>query len=1118
LKKGLMMSVKDLGADDGTSNEDLLESLRENHEHPDLLKQTMVRIQQLFNDEEDETDGGDVENERSTASKLIHEIKDVMDSYREDASVLFAAAGALWRMSADSAIRKEEIVQEGLAGMLVNGLNRNQEDHEFAEQVLGTLTSLATSCGKNAAALAQAGCIDSVLEAIEKHQQWSGVLEWGCRCLYNLIHCNYSDDEDMETEIQKNMVTIEEAGGIAILVSAMKQHVNESVVQLWSLKLLHCLQRRSDDVRVQRVRKKMYDADFLPVAIKVLRARSASIEVFCLASELICTLLTMNEEPDPEAFDVVAECAPSIARVMAKETEEVAVQRAGCRLLSMLTIADGSERLSALKDYGAFRAIKNALERLLRDAGVVESGAWALWKLSTIPSSFESTEVNSALRVMDGAAIINAESRILRLCICGFVTNTFGAVAEVDISTFPISVVSQVFETNPQDGILCEHAACALARLGATFPDMVLEVMQNMNVQGIVDVCSHSSLTAKENIYSLLMVASSASSDFRESLLSSGLLTVLATDLEEAEGASFNDVLLNLVATLVRSEASDALTVPEDLVDAITSLVGSEKFEGSLRQKSFTAFRNLLLAPNVSFRLDGLVQELQAITDESSCTHEIRLEVCRLIMLMARRSQVEGSVALTDMFRCVVKVLSRYNDRNAEYHPDIHCVGAAAVSAITGKIKQTPIQVDHEMVGTIAESAYKVLECGSDDTQTMGHFLVTILNLCDVAQELLIQSGVIVLVIDVLTELQREQIIQQAGCAILSRLSAKGNLLAGLVIVETEGIDALSCALAVFPNDTHISRGVCKAFSHLSESTELRIPIVSQGGLHLLVSAITSHQDDENLLVYACSALENITSGIHDQILAELGIVEAMLSTVRKFPLSLTLQATCFGVLKNILLAGDTGKSAAMHANGMELLLAAIERFMTTPSILEPAFIVLQTLLTLAANRTRLIESRGVELVVNAMLASIEEETIQTTGCRSLRNFATDSSKQAWVHGAGGDQAILLAMRAHFRSETFQTEACLALSTLTAPVPGRDSVVVTCDEIHTIVSAMRRYPKSEKIAEHGCVVLCNFLSSPDNSSAFNSCQLEMKSAVSTAASRFPDRCAEKAGLLLTSLS
>lgn len=153
---------------------------------------------------------------------------------------------------------------------------------------------------------------------------------------------------------------------------------------------------------------------------------------------------------------------------------------------------------------------------------------------------------------------------------------------------------------------------------------------------------------------------------------------------------------------------------------------------------------------------------------------------------------------------------------------------------------------------------------------------------------------------------------------------------------------------------------------------------------------------------------------------------------------------------------------------------------MWAPIAMEHASMSLWSLGMLEENRILIAELDGLVLIVNIMFAHITHEKVQKLGCGCLLTLPISSHSKKTIRDAGGIEAIVYAMWAHYSSEATLTEACRALSNLAVTIQTNEVMIATEGEITAIIGAMQRFPLAEKLQEHGCVALRNFLLSRDN--------------------------------------
>ncbi|KAL3932992.1 MAG: hypothetical protein SGARI_003818, partial [Bacillariaceae sp.] len=340
------------------------------------------------------------------------------------------------------------------------------------------------------------------------------------------------------------------------------------------------------------------------------------------------------------------------------------------------------------------------------------------------------------------------------------------------------------------------------------------------------------------------------------------------------------------------------------------------------------------------------------------------------------------------------------------------------------------------------------------------------------------------------------------------------NLQVNLSIAETDGIDMIVSALAGFADNLQIQTDACRALSHLSIDHESRMMICSQGGMILLVNALNAYPDEVDLLEAACSSLLNLTSDAEEEVIVGSNATEAVIGTMRSQVESSRVQEKCLGVLQNISMRSKQSKATVSNAGGLDAVLFTIKEFMGTPSVVARAFTALWSLGVLEANQSWIADNEGVVLIINGMLANMTDEKVQRQACGCLCTLGTASRTKIRIRNLGGVEAVVYAMWAHYSSEDLLTEACRALSSLAVNVETNEVMLATEGEITAILGAMRRFPNSEKLQEHACVAFRNFMLSADNLPLVEFQKSEVEELMNVAATRFPNRCGDRARQVL----
>jgi len=293
--------------------------------------------------------------------------------------------------------------------------------------------------------------------------------------------------------------------------------------------------------------------------------------------------------------------------------------------------------------------------------------------------------------------------------------------------------------------------------------------------------------------------------------------------------------------------------------------------------------------------------------------------------------------------------------------------------------------------------------------------------------------------------------------------------------------------------------------------------ISSQGGLILLVNAMNKFRDDVDLQEAACSALLNLSSDAEEQVLLGSNVVQSVIAMMQHQLTSPKLQEKSLGILQNVSMRSKNAKRAIAEAGGIRAVTFAIKEFMGSPSVLERAFTAMWSLAVLEDNQDLIANEGGITLVINGMMANITFEKVQTQGCGCLCTLSSNSRNKALVRDLGGVDAIVFAMWAHYNSDALLIEACRALSIVAVNIQTNEVMIAGEGEISAMMSAMRRFPNSERLQEHACVALRNFVLSADNVAILRPQVVELEELMNAATVRFPDQCGERAKQVIESL-
>jgi hypothetical protein len=1069
----------------------LVKSINEYRDAPDQLKTTLHALRNLAEDQ----------------AGAMYELTDIMKLYRNNPRIMAVATGAVWGIASKNDDKRAEVAETGALEIILDSIRSGpiKDDVDMVQWALGSLAGLAQE-EENKRIIAERGGIEAMVEVLKTHQRNAGVFEWACRALHSMVFESAGQDT---VSYERNMITIEEASGIQVVIGAMKNHISESVAQWWAIKLLWRLQDRKDPTRCM---KKMNDEDLISVCSKIMKARSTTPEVFQPAAELICALIAASGSAS--SFASGEDCITTCTRAMREFSTDANMQECCSNLLATLA-RGGSKYKREISESNEIISFINGLNNFQDNETLMESAMVLFWVLSNDAASFDFNCLDPITKLIEVAVNAHPENSNLNAAICGFLANV--VISSNNVTVIPVDVVVRL-SVNVSDTDVSTQAGRALSNICSRFPDIADRIVDSEHCTRLMEGLCNSDVSVQSSCCHILTLIALQSEEKCDLIFASGGMGTVAAALLTTNSVELAESLLELVSALVTSSSKKVMQLPNEAIQAVVAAMGQFP---SIQQIACGTIRNAMLVTVPGFQsvnADGLVDVLTGIIDSPASSVDLVIAASGAIWAFVAKQPNQNANVVSQLFRSVLGLMGRHKGEGAPFHPAILTEAAGALASIMYLIRENPIHVPDSDIDLVVSILDLVIECDIENTILMERVLDIVQSFSILSKEILIQFGVIVVVIDCMAEHEQNEQIQQKGCAILALLASTENLQVNLSIAETDGIDMIVNALAVFSDNAEIQIDACRALSHLSIDHESRMLISSQGGLIWLVNAMNRFRDDTDLLEAACSALLNLSSDAEEQVLAASNVVETVIQVMTQQVGSAKLQEKGLGVLQNVSMRSKDAKRAIADAGGIDAVTVTIKEFMGSPTVLERAFTTMWSLAVLEENQIRIADAGGIGLVVNGMMANITYEKVQKQGCGCLCTLSSNSRNKTLIRDVGGVDSIVYAMWSHYNSDNLQVEACRALSSLAVNVQTNEVMIATEGEISAIMSAMRRFPNSERLQEHACVALRNFLLSADNAALVRNMREEVVALMNHASDRFPDRCSERANQVLVSLS
>mmetsp|Transcript_38997 Transcript_38997/g.94287 ORF Transcript_38997/g.94287 Transcript_38997/m.94287 type:complete len:1267 (+) Transcript_38997:376-4176(+) len=1038
----------------------------------------------------------------------LKEVKTVMEKHHMDARLMAVATGAVWSVGTKSGDKKKEILDAGFADMILDLLREPaKEDAVVAEWALGAITSLAFRDDIRTE-IANKDGVEAILGVLERQQSKPTAVEWGCRALASMVD---SGDEKQVMYLEKNMATIENKNGIAIVAGGLKFHIQEPGVQWWALRLMFRLLDRTESDML-RVLGMMNDADIGSICVSILSTKSKSPELIAQAAEMLFLLLV--DSTDSRLRQTSEDCISNVMSCMGEHADNAELIASCTQVLRVISRGSNQAKSRISEEASGLFAIMTAMSNAPENQTLCRAGLTLFWMLSSHVSSFEMSLVGAINDSIQAIVEKHPDDVDLKTAACGLLANVLSTSGSAPEGVTPETVLKLSANTHG-DSLLEAQVKRLTSAIYMKFPDFA-EKMLNDGLAGelLGGLCDQSIENQMASAITLTSMVSSSEAA-KKACIAAGTLETAAAALLATTSESLAEKLLHLLSAMVVG-GKKIMQLPSDLIQAILQVM--ESFT-SLDRLACTVIRNAMLVVSTGTRTmncDGLCQVLVSAIDSPSSQNHLLEEAC-LALWVTLRKQPQNSADISIAYQSMLKMCSKQRALDSNFDPKLSFAIGGTLTAVLDNMRDMAGHITEDEIDLIVNMLDLVIEYDVENFLLMEKMLEVTLSLCVLKKDIIIQFGVIVVVIDCMVEHEGNERIQGKGCAILALLASTENLQVNLSIAETDGIDMLVSALASFSENMDIQIDTCKALSHLSIDQESRMLISSQGGLILLVNAMTTHKDSVSLLECAMGALLNLSADAEEQVLASSNMVDVIVRTMNEQLTAPRLQEKALGVLQNMSMRSREAKRAIANAGGIGAITVAIREFMGSSAVLERAFTTLWSLGVLSENQVIIANEGGIDLIINGMMANITFEKVQKQACGCLATVSANSDNKTLIRDLGGLDAIVYAMWAHYNSQAFLVEGCRALSALAVNVQTNEVMICSEAEISAITASMKRFPHAEKLQEHSCVAMRNFSLSPDNVQLMLPQAEEITELMNRAAGQFPSSCGDRARQVISSL-
>mmetsp|Transcript_29896 Transcript_29896/g.45304 ORF Transcript_29896/g.45304 Transcript_29896/m.45304 type:complete len:793 (+) Transcript_29896:257-2635(+) len=364
------------------------------------------------------------------------------------------------------------------------------------------------------------------------------------------------------------------------------------------------------------------------------------------------------------------------------------------------------------------------------------------------------------------------------------------------------------------------------------------------------------------------------------------------------------------------------------------------------------------------------------------------------------------------------------------------------------------------------------------------------------------------------THLNNNQ-LQCFGCRAIWNLSATTPN--QIRLIEEGALDCILGAMKTFPAESDVQEKALSALSNLGAAAENQEKILNSDTLEQIVAAMNKHAENSVVQSKACSALTNLASydsTLKREIMNKNGGGAVVISMIMH-PEDIELQEKALRALRNICANNDENKVEVANVGGIDAVISAMQVHRDEAGVQEAGAWTLSNLAVNPQNKAIIGDSGGIDVVVRAMWVHSDNDGVQEWCCRALWTLSVDAQNRLVMMEVGCISAIVNAMQAHTNVATVQEKGCGVLSNLAATDDEIRIKIVEEEGLDAIIMAMVIHAGNRAVQDRACSVLKRLAIGP-NISAMQA--VNVVGLVSAAAENFPEKCAEKAGAILSAMS
>jgi len=303
--------------------------------------------------------------------------------------------------------------------------------------------------------------------------------------------------------------------------------------------------------------------------------------------------------------------------------------------------------------------------------------------------------------------------------------------------------------------------------------------------------------------------------------------------------------------------------------------------------------------------------------------------------------------------------------------------------------------------------------------------------------------------------------IQQITCSIFCRLS--GDEICRKKMMRVPGTyDAMVKIMKSNPKKKLVQKAACSVLRNLSKEEEITPTLLSKGFDSLVIVAMDTYSDSEELQECACTFLMNIGSSSPEalvEICSGEGIT-CIIKSMQTIPTSASVQQASCGALYAITNV-DAHKNIAISAGAVDAVIYLMLVHPNEIKVLENAVNVLVNLSSLRKCTRTIANAGGISTVTEIMRSNPTSTGLILGGSRFIQNMSLSRREYA-DEALGGITPILGCMDEHPDCSKLVEESCKALRCLVLKSETCRDRLITADGIAVIEKTMKENSGSQR--------------------------------------------------------